>query len=223
MRILFFLMLSISCFAASLADRLEHAHVGDYIVTELDKTISLVRIRALSEQQLVLEEVTAPASLINPAKIRWATWLQENAEGHTSWLLYHINRKTGALEKCYSYTQQGWVTLDFPLLPKMLTLPLASTPHDKLRRIGPAPQRDEEDRRSLWIPPLVFQGKKLTKPALEVMETRWPEDHSQISLCRIELYFYRDFPLPVWVEGTNGHFTMKVRTLDFGHNLASPK
>jgi hypothetical protein len=220
---LIFIFCMTSVFASpSLAEKLEKAQVGDYIVTEIEKTISLLRIRELSSTQLILEEITAPLSALKVSKIDWSSWLKDGAKGHTSWLFYEIDLTKGELLECYSLTQKGWIAVDEPLLPKMLTLPLSQTPNEKRKRIGPAPQGGEEDQRALWLPPLHMQGKKVSKPPLEVYETKWPKDQSQLSECRLELYFMHNFPLPFWIEGSNGHFTFKIRTLDCGHDLASP-
>jgi hypothetical protein len=104
----------------------------------------------------------------------------------------------------------------------MLSLPLSSTPPEKRRRIGATPQRGEDDTRALWFPPLVFEGKKIKKPAMEVFETRWPDDNSQLAACRLELYFLPDFPFPFWLETSNGHLTMKIRTVECGNASNSP-
>jgi hypothetical protein len=221
----FFLLLFLPIFLFSapftLKAKIEKGETGDYIVTQQDKSISLVRLREVTAQKLVLEEITAPAvSIGTPSS--WPNWVKEGAPGHTSWILYEIDTYKGEIIESYSVSQKNWVTIDQPLLPKMLALPLSQTPQDARKRIGPPPQSGEEDRRSLWLPPLVFQGKKVAKPTFEVFETRWPKDESDLDDCRLEFYFLADFPFPLWIEAMSTHYTLKIRTLDAGHHLSSP-
>ncbi len=202
--------------------RLEKGAPGNYIVSQQDKNYSLLRIRERTEKRLVLEEITAPESLLDLSSLVWTKWLAQGAPGHSSWVLYEIDLATGKLLECYSVSQKGWLTLDQPILPKMLGLPLTPTPQDKRRRIGPAPQRDENDTRALWFPPLIFDGKKVQKPTMEVFETRWPDDNSQLAACRLELYFLPNFPFPFWLETSNGHYTLKVKSIECGRESHSP-
>jgi hypothetical protein len=80
---------------------------------------------------------------------------------------------------------------------------------------------NEEDRRALWNPPLIIEGKKVAKPSFDVRKAKWPEDASRLSHCSLELYFIKDFPFPFWIEVQSPHYTFKMRTIDSGHTLFS--
>lgn len=218
---LFFLLCS---FTTTLRDKFKQAEVGDYVVTEQGKNYSLLCVHALSETTLVLEEITAPASLLDPSKISWQEWIDAKAPGHTAWNLYEIDLEKGALIGCYSVARQGWLRLDDSelFLPKLLALPLEPTPVAERKKIGPPPQGGEEDRRALWLPPVVIEGKKKNKPPVEVLHSRWPKDNTLMSECAVEFYFsplLAHFPFPHWIEISSPHYTLKVRTLDSGKGV----
>jgi hypothetical protein len=224
MRTFFFALLALCiCSSFTLKSKLLKAELGDYIVTEQDKIASVLLVRSLTSSKLVLEEISAPMSAIKTPP-SWAKWVQERAPGHTSWTLYEIDLKTNQLSSCYSVSQKIWIKIEESELffPKLLALPLQPVEHDKRKRIGPAPQADEEDHRALWIPAVVSEGKKVEKPVCEVFQARWPEDNSLLSLCAIELYFTPALSFPYWIELSNGHYTLKIRTIDSGKGLVSP-
>jgi hypothetical protein len=87
------------------------------------------------------------------------------------------------------------------------------------------PLKGEEDHRSLWHPPIIVEGHKVSQPSFEVWKTKWPDDGSLLALCSIELYFAKDrpsFPFPYWLEVKSPHYTFKMRAIDSGSNLVSP-
>ncbi|MFI5334584.1 MAG: hypothetical protein ACHQT8_05410 [Chlamydiales bacterium] len=217
MRVLiFFLCFCISLSATTLKEKLARGAAGDYIVSKQEKNLSLLRIKEITPTSLLLEEISAPLSLLNPATCIWQKWIEEGAPGHSAWVIYEIDLRSGKLVTCYSPALGTWVSVDEPVLPKMLNLSLTPTPEDRRKRIGPPPRAGEEDHRSLWTPPLVFDGKKLARPFCEALETTWPKDGTDLSQCRLVFYFLPDFPFPCWIEASNGHFTFKIHTLASG-------
>lgn len=222
--IVFFVYIGAAAYAAptTLKTRLQSGAVGDYVVTAQDKSFSMLRIREKTESRLVLEEITAPESRLDLNNLSWTKWLEQRAPGHSAWLLYEIDLNTGKLLECFSVSQRSWISVEEPILPKMLNLPLSQVDNEKRRRIGPQPQKSEEDTRALWIPPVTFEGAKLNKPSLEVLETRWPDDASELAGCHLELYFLPGFALPFWIETSNGHFTLKMRSVACGKASHSP-
>ena len=211
----------------SLQDRLVRARVGDFIVTEQDKHYSLLFVRSLTQESIVLEEVSISQAKLNLKQIDWQGWLKQKAPGHTSWTLLEIDCKTGALIECFSYSKMGWLVLDEQeqFLTRLLTLPLSPVPKTARKKIGPPPSGGELDRRSIWNPPLVVEGKKRAKPSFEVWQTKWPADGTLLSLCTLQLYFSAEnpaFPFPYWLEVQSPHYTFKMRTIDSGHGLTSP-
>jgi hypothetical protein len=214
-------------FSEKLQDRFMRAEEGDFIVTEQQGTLSLLMIRSLTGERLILEEVSAPKHLVQLKKVKWQEWLNHKAPGHTSWTVNEIDLKAGKLLESFSYSKKGWLTLDGSdsLLTQLLTLPLSPLPKERRKRIGAEPASGESDRRALWNPPIVFDGKKKSKAEVEVFEARWPRDSSRLSECAIELYFDAKeprFAFPQWMEIKSPHYTFKWHTIDAGHHLTSP-
>ncbi len=209
--------------AITLEQRIAQAESGDFIVTAQENNYSLLFIRSITSDTLLLEEISVPAHQIDLKKIRWKDWAVRKAPGHTSWILYEIDRKTGKLIECFSYSKNGWLYLEESeqFLTKLLTLPLSFVSEKERKKIGPPPANTEEDRRAVWNPPLIIEGKKIAKPSFDVLKAHWPDDSSRLSRCLIELYFIKDFPLPYWIDVQSPHYTFKLRTIDSGHNLIS--
>ena len=229
MRLLAAIVLTLFCLlgraqaAMSLQEQLCRAEAGSYVVTEQDKNYSLLMIRAITSDTLLLEEISVPANQIDLSKYSWKSWLEKKAPGHTAWTFYQINLATSTLEEAYSYTKKCWLILEEEqFLTKLFALPLHPLPTDKRKRIGPAPSANEIDRRALWTPPLFVDGIKMTKPRIEAYETRWPNDNSKLSGSPLELYFSPLTPFPVWIEVKSPHYTFKLRAVDSGRELFSP-
>ena len=208
-------------------EKFAHANAGDFIVTAQEGHYSLLSIRSLTDKTLLLEEITVPCKQIHLKTIDWKKWAAEEAPGHTSWTLYEIDRTSGELIECFSYSKNGWLYLDSSeqFLPRLMRLPLEWVPSTQRKKIGHK-AAGEVDRRSLWNPPLVVEGKKVTKPAFDVFNAHWPDDGSKLATCVIEIYYAKDqpdFPFPYWVEVHSPHYTFKMRTVDSGHHLVSSK
>lgn len=210
-----------------LKDRFAHATSGDYIVTAQEKNYSLLFIRDLDKKTLILEEITVPEEQINLSTQNWQQWLSDKAPGHTAWTLYEIDLNTGTLIESFSFSQNGWLFLDETqlLITRLLTLPLTHVKSEERRKIGPPPQSGEVDQRALWNPPLILGGKKIPKPQFDVWKTKWPEEQSPLSGCRLELYFAKSdalFAFPRWIDIQSPHYSFKLRTIDSGKDLHSP-
>lgn len=211
----------------SLQQKFAQAQEGDFIVTAQEGNYSLLFIRSLTADTILLEEVSVPEKQIEAKKFDWKKWVKEKAPGHTSWILYEIDLKSGALIECFSYSKNSWLYLDSSeqFLTKLLTLPLYPVSEKERKKIGPQPTDGEMDRRSPWNPPLLIEGKKVDKPSYDVVKTKWPEDGTRLSQCAIELYFSKlqpTFPFPYWLEVQSPHYAFKMRTVDSGHGLVSP-
>jgi hypothetical protein len=213
------------CFSFTLADQLKKAEKGDYIVTEQDKTISVLLIRSNGKESLLLEEISAPCSNIDKTT-SWKEWVQEGAPGHTSWIMYEVDTRNFSLLESYSFTKRGWLFLDDSqhFFSRLLGLSLQKVPESARKKTGPAPHSDDVDRRKIWNPSIKVEGKKIKKEC-EAYKGRWPSDDTLLSGCDIMLYFSKDpesFGLPYWIEATNGHYTHSVKAIDSGKNLTSP-
>jgi hypothetical protein len=95
-RILLFLFLLFSSFAYSnltLKDRLIQAQAGDYIVSDQGGTYSLILIRYVDEDQLILEEIAVEQKAINLKKTTWKNWIENRAPGALSWVTLVIDLK----------------------------------------------------------------------------------------------------------------------------------
>lgn len=211
----------------SLSSKVKSGKPGDFIVSSFSKIYSLLFIREMKGSELYLEEVTFPADGIDLKKINWQTFLDEKAKGHTSWIVYHIDLEKGTLLGCYSETRKAWLALEDSeqFLTKLLFMNYDKVAYNERRKIGPEPGFGESDTRAVWNPPLVIGGKKYPKPEFEVWRGTWPKDGSEISGCRIELFFNAatpSFAFPHWIEVRSTHYTFKQHVVDSGANLHSP-
>jgi hypothetical protein len=215
-------------FAADLPflDRLEKAKTGDFIVLEANQTITLLAIRSINSQTLILEEISIPSSALKKRPDSWAAWVKKNAPGHTSWSMMEIDLKDRQVLECYSFSRSAWITLNAheSLLATLLQLPLKPLEAQARRKIGPPPQEGEADRRSIWNPPLVFAGEKLETALFDVFEAIWPQDGTELAGKTVSLYFDQASrsPLPYWIQVETAHATASVRAIDSGKNLPSP-
>jgi hypothetical protein len=210
----------------SLQEKFEYANQGDFIVTAQEGNYSLLFIRSLTTQTLLLEEISVPAKQVELKDFDWRKWVEKKAPGHTSWTLYEVDRASGKLIECFSYSKNAWLFLDNSkqFLAHLLMLPLFPVPLFERKKIGPQVATEEEDRRAIWTPPLFVEGKKIPNPTFDVLKTQWPNDGSHLSLSRIELYFAKDrphFPFPYWLEVHSPHYTFKMRAIDSGTQLSS--
>ncbi len=210
-----------------LQEKFSEAQAGDFIVTAQSGNYSLLSIRSITQETLILEEISTPGSLIDLKKINWKKWVKEKAPGHTSWTLFEIDRLSGKLIECFSCSKNGWLYLDDSeqFITRLLTLPLSPVLDSDRKKIGPPPSQGEPDRRSSWNPPLIIEGKKVDKPKFEILKTQWPNDNSRLALCDIELYFAKElpsFPFPYWLEVHSPHYAFKMRAIDSGRGLVSP-
>ncbi len=228
LRILFILLFTLYQLEAAplrLQDKFMHAQEGAYIVTAHDQAYSLLLLRSLTSDVLLLEEISIPAQQVDLKQINWKKWLAEKAPGHTSWTLYEIDLNQGTLMECFSLSKNGWIYLDEQeqFFVRLLTLPFSPLAPTQRKKIGPAPQ-GEDDHRKPWNPSLIRDGKKDPKPTFDVVHTQWPEDRTLLSLCDVELYFdaKTSFPFPYWIEVKSPHYAFKVRTIESGHQLTSP-
>ncbi len=211
----------------SLSQRFVQATPGQYIVSSYGKSYNLLFIRSLSGSTLNLEELTLPSSGVDLKTFNWQTWLNQGAEGSTSWTIYQIDLHTAELLGCYSHTKKRWMGLEDSeqFLTKLLFLTFERVPPHERKKIGHPPPPGESDTRAVWNPPLVILGKKISKPKFEVWRATWPKDGSLLSSCRIELFFNQEtptFPFPHWIEVQSTHYTFKQHIVDSGFSLTSP-
>ncbi len=206
-------------------DRVQIAKPGDFIVTEAGKMATLLSIRSLTSNSIIIEEISAPSQNIKNIS-SWPDWVKAKAPGHTSWSMIEIDLQSGSILECYSFSRGGWVHLSSQesLLSTLLQLPLTPVDSEKRRRIGPPPAPGESDHRKEWNPSLVYEGKKMENALFEVFETSWPQDGTELSGQTVSLYFDKEmkYPLPYWIQVDTSQATANLRTIDGGKSLPSP-
>jgi hypothetical protein len=209
--------------AFSLKDKLVKGNPGDYVVTEQMGTYTILVIRSISDHHILLEEIDAPKLNLDPAPSSWKEWISNEAPGHTAWVSYLIDLEKNKLLESYSHSRSAWLYAEDPnnFLSRLMTLSLEKTPADKRKRIGPPPN-DDEDHRALWLPSVIFEGKKMEKTSITSWTTKWPSDNSIIAGCEIELYF-SGFAFPYWIEIKSPHYKAAIRSIDSGREMQSPK
>ncbi|MBM3198857.1 MAG: hypothetical protein FJZ58_06350 [Chlamydiae bacterium] len=214
-------ILSVCLFSFKMADRLQEAPQGSYLLTEQNKTQALLFIREKTETTILLEELVFPVTLSFESSLQITAWLEKGAPGHYSWTQYEVDRATCELTERYSLSRRSFLPLEKGsdhFFSTLLNLPLQLVSPSERKKIGPAPSGGEMDRRPLWAPPIKLQDKKV-RPPCDAWKAAWPEDSSLLSSCHITLYFPQEKTLslfPLWIEASNGHIAYAVHTLATG-------
>jgi hypothetical protein len=232
MKIWWLLVLAVLCapLVGEAAFCLQHkwakARPGDYVVMEQEGHYSVLVLRLCAADKMVIEEIVVPENGLNLKKMSWKEWVAGQAPGHTAWLRYTLSSTSGKLLSCFSLTKQGWVSFSpqEEVLARLLSLPLQPLPEAERKRIGPPPQGADPDRRALWTPPVVVEGKKQPRSPCSVFRGQWPQEDKESPLagCSVDLYFATslpDFPFPLWVEVHSPHYTFRARAVDSGSSL----
>src|SRR3990167_717501 len=136
-----FAILQISIQASPLKDRIEKARNGDYLVAEGGKMVTVLSIRSVTPESIVLEEISAPTHNLKQRPASWLDWIKARAPGHTSWAMVEIDRSSGEIIECYSFTRAAWIQMSSQesLLATLLNAPLKPVAEENRRRIGPHP------------------------------------------------------------------------------------
>ena len=124
--------------------------------------ITLLSIRSITPTSFILEEISVPSEQLKERPSSWKQWVEARAPGHTSWSAIEIERKTGEILECYSFSHASWIPLSSreSLIATLLKVPLHPIPDTKRRKIGPPPQSGEIDTRKRWEPSTSFEGQK---------------------------------------------------------------
>lgn len=213
----------------SLKERLSKAQAGDYIVTEFQKTLSLLHIHTLEDHRLILEEIDLPTSSRSRVGSQWKQWVQNGAPGHTNWIMMEIDLDKGEMLESYSFTKMGWIVQEASSSFLVTLLPL--TPHrlarSERRKIGPEPMDLDLDTRKVWNPKLSFNGSQIGAADFEVLRIHTPEGNSALSNKQIDLYFplhQYSRPLPYWIQiFDNSGTKFVIKGVDTGSGMISPK
>lgn len=235
------LCLSIICFLTTFAwgyplklkDKLNEAEPGSYIVTEQNKSFTLVHVHARTDKTITIEEVTIPAARYARQSLPWRQWFERGGPGHTSWTMSQISLETGRFEETFSFTHQGWINLSESdsFLTTLLNLPFQPIPEEKRRRVGLPPGHHKIDHRPLWSPLLIVNGERVAGVPFTAWKARWPSDGTELARKTIEIYIpykgneNRAFPtyFPYWIEIDGKIGCAKIRVVDSGKDVHSPK
>lgn len=220
-------LISKDAFALCLKEKFAHSKSGDYIVSELNHSLTLLRVHEISKDTLTLEEISFPSSAVKLGKDEIEAWLSKGAEGNTSWHLLEFDLNQDKIKDCFSFTRNAWLLFNEndSLLIKLLSLPLKKIPDENRKKIGPRPLNGP-DLRKIWNPPLIVNGKPIKSPAFDAFFVTLPSDGSPLSNKRFEIYFDKKnskFPFPYWAQITDdSNAAFKIRICDSGENLFSP-
>jgi hypothetical protein len=225
--VLFLLIASIAYPATTLKSRLVRGTPGDYIVTSQGGNYSLLLLRSIEGSKMVIEEISIEQDYVDLKKISWKNWVEKKAPQASSWTALYFDLENNKLTKCYSYLENQWMVMEGAdhFVKELLMLTLQPTRDNERKRVGPAPEAGEIDRRKLWTPQFILDGAKQKKTDFEVLRAKWPNDQTRLAGCVIELYLdpqRPNFPFPYWTELQHPHFTFKVSTIDSGTGMTSP-
>jgi hypothetical protein len=212
-----------------LRENLKKAKVGDYIVTAQNKTYTLLLIYDKNEQVMTIEEITAPIHAV-PSPCDWKSWVGHLAPGHTSWVRYVIDLSNGEMKEYFSFTKNGWY--DIPqadnFLSTLLNMHFLKVPLKDRKKVGPPPTRGSPDWRPYWQPKMIVDGQFIQGVLFDAWRTHWPKDGTELSGKAIEVFipqesdFYPSY-FPYWLQISGVIGKAKIRIVDSGHQLASPR
>ncbi|MGA8164192.1 MAG: hypothetical protein WB791_04095 [Waddliaceae bacterium] len=235
---LIFLLMGIFPFhvhaAMYLMSKFQQGRPGDYIVAAIDNTYIVLAVKENSGQHMAIEEITIPAARLKHVELRgwqgWKHWIEQQAPGHTAWLVYTIHSLTGEMNSLFSYTKNSWcdVSEGNNFLSKLLRLRMRQVPDSERKKVGPRPSIGTRDSRRLWVPRMVHEGRVIPGTDFDVWRGRWPNDSSELSKKTIMIYLPVDeskYPsyFPYWLEVHGVFGKAKVRIIDSGRGLQLPE
>jgi hypothetical protein len=200
---------------------------GNYIVSYQNKAYTLLNVFEKEGDALELEEITVP-SQFKQKDLSWKEWMSGGAAGHTSRVMYRLDSSTGTILAYYSFTEGAWLSVDPEqnILSQLISIHLEKVPDAERRRRGPRPT-DGPDRRPIWNPPLVVEGKRESGALFSAWRGRWPRDGSELADKEILVYlpdgagsYLPGFPY--WLEISGGIGRAHFRVIDSGEKMISP-
>lgn len=216
---------TIFCFSLNLKDQFVQAKSGTFIVTEQNKTYTLLHIHSMTANEILLEEVSIPTHLVTHQD--WKAWMKKGALGHTSWILYAFDLSKNKITECYSFTRRAHLSPNNInlFLNTLLELNLVFLPDKERLQTGPNAFPGNVGSSKPWGPPMIRDGQKVKEASYNVYTTTWPQDQSELSGKKIVLYFdkdHKEFPFPYWIQAREGGMKYKIRAVDSGRDLRSP-
>lgn len=217
-----FLALQTTLFAKDLQKEIHKAEIGDFVVYAYKQQVTLLRVAEINESELAVEEI----SIQDPEVKNWQQWLSNGAPNHSSWTISCIDSKKGTIHSIFNVDEKAYTSTPatFQFLPILLTSSLQPIALSERKYIGPEPMAGEMDFRSLWLPKIIFEGKE-RKPRIGAFRFVWPDDDSELSGKRLDIYIPEDEAityLPYWIELNAGLNKIKISVIDSGKKLTSP-
>lgn len=185
-----FLSHQLVCQDFAIAQGLKKAKKGDYLVSSHGKSFTLFHIFDTKGETLVIEEISAPINEVKKIKGLWQEWVNSQAPGHLSWVMYELDLNVKNIEQMYSFSQKSWQKI-YPqeqIFPTLISLQFKLIPESLRKKAGPPPPLEMPDNRLTWNPPIVFDGKKVKSAACNAYQTHWPQDGSELANKKIEIY-----------------------------------
>lgn len=194
---------------------------GDYIVAKVGKLYTLIHLRSMDANSLVIEEISG-----SEGQKSWADWVKNRAPGHSSWSILEIDLINGQIRDCFSFSKSSHLQIskNESIIATLLQLPLTRISDSNRRKIGPPPLDGEPDFRKIWNPKLIFNGKDHTSSHCDAYEAVWPNDGTDLEGHQVILYFdaSHKVPFPCWIDIQTTHITGRFHVIDSGENLVSP-
>jgi len=224
----FFLLLSnaLSAQSLQLLQNFQRAKPGDYLVTARNKNYTIILVSSQKDRKLVVEEITAPLNKIPKNIESWRQWIESGAYGHTGWIRYELDLNNGQMVSLYSFTHQRWLDTSSAdnWLSTLLNLNFQQIPDRERKKTGAASPK----KPTFWNPTMVVNGEIIPGVFFEAYRAKWPKDNSELSGKLIEIYLPQDSQLypsyfPFWLQISGIVGKAKLRMIDTGSNLRSPK
>lgn len=226
--LIFFLPLLLFGEDSILLKNLNKAEVGDFVVIAQGKSYTLFHIFDVQKPLLTIEEITIPASLACRQVKSWRSWVEKNAPQNTSWVHYQIDLQRGEIKNYYSFTKNGRFLVPEAenFLATLLRLQLQPMDSQSRRKVGQ--KKGGQDTRKFWQPNMVVNGQVQPNVEFDAYIADWPHDGGPLSGKSIEIYLphnegaYPDY-FPYWLQTSGMMGQAKVRVVDSGKGLNSPK
>ena len=207
--------------AITLKEKLQDAKKGDFAIYEFNKTIHSISIYGISKDKVILEEVSFPSNLVDKKNLKKI--LEEGNIYPTNHMIYEIDLKKNIIKKAYSYINSSFIDLkdDESIFLKLINLNIRNLNDNERKKIGPSPMEGEKDRRRLWIPQKIKNGKITNNFQVEVGRAFWPNDSSIFANKVLDLYYDKEIFFPYFIEIESAGISYFIKTIDSGSNLKS--
>lgn len=204
-----------------LRERIHAAQEGEFFVTAQGRFFTFFLVESFENNQLVIQEVTAPLNCYKNVRGRYMDWLTQGAIGHLTWLRYTIDMNKGEMTQVYSFKHNGWLSTEQAgqILSQMLNLSFSEKSPYSGRYMG--------DAALSFQPPCIYEGRIVKDVMLKPYFATWPKDGSELSGKSMTVYFLEGstkYPscLPYWIEVKGMVGKAHLRVIDSGKGLVLP-